>query len=115
MPRPGTAFLLAACLAATPFARADLFPGLPDAIVCSVRDPTGVLPWDELVFYPSARMRGGDTLYKTLTSDPVVLIVRADGVLDAANLADCDGRRVDELRRAGRARDLGTEGLPDGD
>ena len=115
MPRPGTAFLLAACVAAAPPALADLFPGLPDAIVCSVRDPTGVLPWDELVFYPSARMRGGDTLYKTLTSDPVVLIVRADGVVAAATLADCDGRRVDELRRAGRARDLGTGGPPDGD
>lgn len=115
MRRAGTAFLLAACLAAAPLARADLFPGLPDAIVCSVRDPTGVLPWDELVFYPSARMRGGDTLYKTLTSDPVVLIVRADGMVDAANLADCDGQRVDALRSAGRARDFGTDGPSDGD
>ena len=98
---------MALCFALAIPARASLLPGLPDAILCSVRDPTGVLRWDELIFYPSARMRDGETLYKTLTSDPVVLILRADGVVDAPNLSDCDGRDLDELRRSGRARDYG--------
>lgn len=75
----------------------------PDAIVCSVKDPTGFLPWEELVFYVSAHTRDGETLYKTLTSDPVVIIMDANGVLEAANLRDCDGRTAADLIDAGRA------------
>ncbi len=84
-------------------AQAGIITGMPDAIVCSVKDPTGVLPWERLVFYVSARMRDGRTLYKSSTSDPVVLLVNADGVIDGANLADCDGRNIDSLREEGRA------------
>lgn len=91
-------------------ARADIISGMPDAIVCSVKDPTGVLPWDRLVFYVSAHMRDGDTLYKSSTSDPVVLLVSSDGIVDGANLADCDGRSVESLRKEGRAFTLAVEG-----
>ena len=80
-----------------------VFRDRPDALVCSVSDPTGVLRWDELVFWVSARMRGGDTLYKTLTSDPVVLVVDAEGRIRGRNLADCDGRTLGELRAEDRA------------
>jgi hypothetical protein len=104
----GLLVILGALSGPTALARPGVFPGLPDAIVCSVRDPTGVLPWDELVFYPSARTIDGNALYKTLTSDPVVLIVGADGILSAKNLADCDGRSIDALRESGRARDFMT-------
>lgn len=83
--------------------RAGVINDLPDAIVCSVKDPTGFLSWEELVFFVSAHTRDGDTLYKTLTSDPVVLIVAADGVINASNLADCDGRNIQELVDGGRA------------
>ncbi len=76
---------------------------MPDAIVCSVKDPTGALPWERLVFYVSARMRDGDTLYKSSTSDPVVLLVSAAGIVDGPNLADCDGRSIDSLREENRA------------
>lgn len=82
---------------------AGIISDLPDAVVCSVKDPTGFLPWEELVFYVSAHTREGNTLYKTLTSDPVVLIVEQDGTIDASNLADCDGRHISELLEAGRA------------
>ncbi len=84
-------------------ARAALVADRPDAIICSVKDPTGVLPWDELVFYISAHTKTGRTLYKTLTSDPVVLIVDADNVVNGENLANCDGRPVKDLRDEGRA------------
>jgi len=84
-------------------AYAEIIEGFPDAIICSVKDPTGFLPWEELVFYVSAHTLDGETLYKTLTSDPVVIIVGSEGVLNAANLADCDGRSVEELLREGRA------------
>ena len=84
-------------------AQAGIFIGMPDAIVCSVKDPTGVLPWERLVFYASARMRDGDTLYKSSTSDPVVLLVSAEGIVNGANLADCDGLAVETLREEGRA------------
>jgi hypothetical protein len=83
--------------------RADIITGMPDAIVCSVKDPTGILPWDSLVFYVSAHMRDGDTLYKSSTSDPVVLLVSAEGIVSGANLADCDGRSVESLRKESRA------------
>ncbi|MEE4204456.1 MAG: hypothetical protein V2I45_12565 [Halieaceae bacterium] len=82
---------------------ASVLPKVPDAIVCSVRDPTGVSPWEKLVFYVSARTSDGRTLYKTLTSDPVVLFVDADGIIDGVNLADCDGRDVEQLTQEGRA------------
>lgn len=82
---------------------AEIMDDLPDAIVCSVKDPTGTLAWEKLVYYVSARMSDGRTLYKTLTSDPVVLMVSPDGMIDGANLADCDGRSVDSLREEGRA------------
>lgn len=85
------------------FGVAGIINDLPDAVVCSVKDPTGFLPWEELVFYVSAHTRDGSTLYKTLTSNPVVLIVEQDGTIDASNLADCDGRQIDDLLAAGRA------------
>lgn len=94
--------VIAACLASAA-AFASVLPKVPDAIVCSVRDPTGVSPWEKLVFYVSARTSDGRTLYKTLTSDPVVLFVDADGIIDGVNLADCDGRDVDQLTQEGRA------------
>ncbi len=82
---------------------AGIVKDMPDAIICSVKDPTGRLPWEKLVYYVSAYMSDGRTLYKTLTSDPVVLLVSADGIIDGANLADCDGRSIQSLRAEGRA------------
>ncbi|EED31813.1 hypothetical protein NOR53_3016 [gamma proteobacterium NOR5-3] len=84
-------------------AQAEIMPGKPDAIVCSVKDPTGVLPWEQLVYYVSARMSDGTTLYKTLTSDPVVLLVSDAGIINGANLADCHNRNVKSLQEEGRA------------
>ena len=93
-------------LALAPSAHAGVFGGAPDAIVCSVDDPIDVQPWDKLVFYVSARLENGGILYKTLTSNPVLVTVDPDGRLQAKNLADCDGKSVDELRELGRAFDL---------
>ena len=55
------------------------------------------------MFYVSAHTLDGETLYKTLTSDPVVIIVNSEGVLEAPNLADCDGRSINDLLTRGRA------------
>lgn len=84
-------------------AQASIIDGMPDAIVCSVKDPTGRLPWERLVYYVSAHTVAGATLYKTLTSDPVVLLVSPGGIIDGRNLADCDGRSIQSLRDEGRA------------
>jgi len=100
LPAVALALTLTALL---PNARAGIINDLPDAVVCSVKDPTGRLAWEELVFFVSAHMRDGDTLYKTLTSGPVILIVAADGTIDAPNLTDCDGRNIFDLVAAGRA------------
>ncbi len=103
-------FFMALALAAlsVPSAHAGIIPGMPDAIVCSVKDPTGVLPWERMVFYVSAHTRDGSTLYKSSTSDPVVLMVSAEGIVDGANLADCDGRSVDSLRKDNKAFNFAT-------
>ena len=93
-------------LTATPAVHAEIIEHMPDAIVCSVRDPTGTLAWDRLVYYVSAHMTTGDTLFKTLTSDPVVLLVGANGIVKGPNLADCDGRSIQSLREDGRAFDI---------
>jgi hypothetical protein len=100
-----TAFLLL-MLSLLPHTWAGIINDLPDAVVCSVKDPTGRLEWEELVFFVSAHMRDGDTLYKTLTSGPVILIVAPDGLINAPNLIDCDGRSIFDLVDAGRAFDL---------
>ena len=85
---------------------AGVFGELPDVLVCSVSDPTEVLPWDQLVFYVSARVEGGGTLYKSLTANPILITIEQDGRVIAPNLADCDGKSLSELRRAGQAADF---------
>lgn len=86
---------------------AGVFSQHPDVLVCSVNDPTDVLPWDQLVFYVSARTEGGATLYKSLTANPILVTIDQSGVVQAPNLADCDGKAVAELRRVGRAVNFG--------
>ena len=94
----------AAALMALPLEiRAEVFPGRPDVLVCSVDDPVDVQPWDKFVFYVSARLKDGSVLYKSLTSNPVLVTVSEDGIVNAENLADCDGKTVAELRDEGRA------------
>jgi hypothetical protein len=87
-------------------ATAGVFAEQPDVFVCAVDDPVGALPWNELVFYVSARLEDGSTLYKSLTSNPVLLSVDADRMIVAPNLKDCDGKPVSALREAGRAFDF---------
>ncbi len=87
-------------------AHAGVFEGRPDVVICSVDDPVNVQRWDQLAFYASARLEGGDVLYKSLTSNPVLVTISPDGRVDAPNLADCDGKTVAELRSAGRAFDF---------
>ncbi len=110
-PRRGRSFLLPVLSALTAVeAPAEIIENMPDAIVCSVKDPTGTLSWERLVYYVSAHMTSGETLFKTLTSDPVVLLVGADGIVKGPNLADCDGRSVESLREEGRAFDIAITG-----
>ena len=87
-------------------ALAGVFAGRPDVLVCSVDDPIDVQPWNQLVFYVSARLEDGNVLYKSLTSNPVLVTVSVEGRVSAKNLADCDGKTVAQLRDAGRAFDF---------
>lgn len=101
---PGLALLAVILLQG--IAEAGVFPGRPDVLVCSVDDPVKVQPWDQFVFYVSARLEDGSVLYKSLTSNPVLVTVTTDGRIDAENLEDCDGMTVAELREEGRAFDF---------
>lgn len=85
---------------------AGVFSGRPDVLVCSVEDPVNVQPWDKFVFYVSARLEDGSVLYKSLTSNPVLVTISRDGRVEAENLSDCDGKTVAELRAEGRAFDF---------
>lgn len=99
-------FVLAASLTVlNATSQAGVFAGRPDVLVCSVDDPINEQPWDKFVFYVSARLENGDVLYKSLTSNPVLVTISADGRVAAKNLADCDGKTVAELREEGRAFD----------
>ena len=86
--------------------QAGVFSGRPDVLVCSVEDPSEVQPWDQFVFYVSGRLEDGGVLYKSLTSNPVLITVTPDGQVEAENLKDCDGKTVAELRDEGRAFDF---------
>lgn len=88
-----------------PAAHAGILAGHPDGLVCSVNDPINVQPWDQLVFYVSARLEDGGILYKSLTSNPILVTISPDGRVNAKNLADCDGKTVADLRAEGRAFD----------
>ena len=85
---------------------AGVFSGRPDVLVCSVDDPVQIQPWDQFVFYVSARLKDGAVLYKSLTSNPVLVKITVDGRVEAENLKDCDGRSIAELRDEGRAFDF---------
>lgn len=98
---------VAACLLSIPgAASAGVFSDLPDVLVCSVDDPSNAQAWDQFVFYVSAKLDDGSVLYKSLTSNPVLVQISTDGTVTAENLADCDGRTVAELRDEGRAFDF---------
>ena len=98
--------LLTGLLLTVPPAFAGVLAEAPDVLVCSVDDPTDVLPWDQLVFYVSAHIEGDGTLYKSLTSNPILITIDGNGRVQAPNLADCDGRTVADLRRSGQAADF---------
>ena len=86
--------------------RAGVFADLPDVLVCSVDDPSNEQRWDQFVFYVSAKLDDGAVLYKSLTSNPVLVKISPDGTVSAENLADCDSKTVTELRDEGRAFDF---------
>ena len=90
----------------SPAALAGVFSTHPDVLVCSVSDPTNVQQWDTLVFYASARLKDGAILYKSLTSNPVLVTIDTEGRISAPNLKDCDGLSVAALREEGRAFDF---------
>ena len=107
-----TIALIAASLLHYGTSQAGVFPGRPDVLVCSVDDPIKVQPWDQFVFYVSARLEDGGVLYKSLTSNPVLVTITTDGRVEAKNLADCDGKTVAELRDEGRAFDFSIPSPP---
>ena len=58
---------------------AGVFPERPDVLVCSVEDAISAQPWDKFVFYVSGRLEDGGVLYKSLTSNPVLVTITAEG------------------------------------
>lgn len=95
-------FVLSALLIMTSV-QAQLFEKRPDILVCSVSQSTADDAWSEFVFYISGTQKGGVALYKSLTSNPVLVRIDKVGNISAPNLADCDGKNVESLLENGRA------------
>lgn len=94
-------------LSVSQVSQAQLFDERPDILVCSVSQPTAADNWDQFVFYISGTRVDGAILYKSLTSNPVLITITPDGKVSAPNLDDCDGKSVDDLWKAGRAANFG--------
>ncbi|WP_420933981.1 hypothetical protein ACOJR9_16440 [Alteromonas sp. A081] len=80
----------------------------PDILVCSVSEDVKDAVWQDLVFYVSGTQKDGAILYKSLTSNPVLIRIDEDGMLSAPKLANCDKQTVQAMREAGRAKDFGS-------
>jgi hypothetical protein len=87
-------------------AAADIFAGLPDAIVCTVEELTENPRRGRIVFYLDAQVEGGETQYKTLGAGPLILRIDQEGNVAPGALPDCNGKSIKELRDAGRAFDF---------
>ena len=89
-------------------ARAEIFKGFPDGIICKY----GAVPGDrggEVVFHVHSREDTGIVIYKVFGRRPVVIKIGPDGVVDAGNIKDCHGKTVPQLREAGQAFDVRIE------
>lgn len=88
-------------------ANAGIINKHPDILVCSVSEDVRDATWQNLVFYVSGTQKDGAVLYKSLTSNPVLIRINEAGILSAPKLANCDNQSVQALREAGRAKDFG--------
>ena len=88
-----------------PQASATIFDDAPDAITCSFEAKAG-RPGGFFVFYVDGRAEDGTVTYKTLGAATIQFSVNANGVIEAGNIAACNGKTVRELRDAGRAFDF---------
>lgn len=89
-------------------ANAGIINKSPDILVCSVSEDVKDAMWQDLVFYVSGTQKDGAILYKSLTSNPVLIRIDESGVLSAPKLANCDKQTVQAMREAGRAKDFGS-------
>lgn len=102
----GTA-LLGSVLLST-IANASIINKFPDILVCSVSEDVRDATWQDLVFYISGTQKDGAVLYKSLTSNPVLIRINEAGILSAPKLENCDKQTVQAMRDAGRAKDFGS-------
>jgi hypothetical protein len=102
--KPISALMLAAFSVG---AQAQLFENKPDVLVCSVSQISPSDEWQQFVFYVSGSRKDGAVLYKSLFSNPALISIDSKGLVSAPNLADCDGKNVEELYESGRAENFG--------
>ncbi|MEE4245351.1 MAG: hypothetical protein V2I33_08055 [Kangiellaceae bacterium] len=82
---------------------ANVVKGKPDVIVCSLSASASTDNWDTFVFYISGVRKDGSILYKSMTSNPVLVTVDRSGKVSAPNLKDCDQQNVSALKKNGQA------------
>ena len=85
-------------------ARAQIFEGRPDAVVCPVVPISG-RPGGLVVFHLVWQDDNGVTHYATMGTQTFRLEIGADGIVRAPKLEGCDGETVEALRAAKRAFD----------
>lgn len=82
-------------------ARAEVFEGFPDVLICDGGEEIG-----KVAFYVSLRDPQGNVTYRAQVKRPVVITVAADGRVTTDGRF-CAGETVEGLRKAGLALDLG--------
>lgn len=85
-------------------AHAGIFGATPDAIVCTFKAVAG-RPGGQAVFHVDMKFESGSILYRPLGVTAAQVTLNTDGKIEATNIADCDGKTVQELRDVGRAFD----------
>lgn len=78
-------------------ARAEIFTGFPDGIVCKA-------PKFKIVFYVDRQDGDGVVWYKTMERQ--VAKIDKQGVFRRQNGRDCNGKTVEQLRKQGKTFDV---------
>jgi hypothetical protein len=78
-------------------AKAEIFKGYPDVIVCRVNNTQAAV-------YIANVNDDGSAVYKTLGD--AFATVTADRVFHREGAKDCDGKTIDQLKKDGQAREL---------
>src|SRR5262245_13324106 len=87
--------VVSATFAAATTAKAEIFEGYPDAIICRLADV-------QAVHYIGSVNKDGSAIYMTMANRNAT--VTPDHVFHCPGAQDCDGKTLEQLKQAGQTR-----------